>query len=59
MWVTKVLKGTSNSATVVNTGKRTNRRAGYGLELPCEFKFQKDKFSCDGSKKSYKKLCVP
>ena len=29
------------------TGKRINRGAGYGMELPYEFKFQRDKFSCD------------
>ena len=36
-WV-KFLKRASNSGTVVITGKRTNRGAGYRLELPCEFK---------------------
>ena len=30
----------------------------YGLELPCEFKFQKDQFSENGSKESYKKNFV-
>ena len=47
MWVTKPLKRASNLATVGITGKRRNRKAGYGLELPCEFKFQKDKFLCE------------
>ena len=50
-WVTKFLKRASNSGTVVITGKLINRGAGYGLELPCEFKFQGDKYSC-GSKRS-------
>ena len=46
-WMTKFLKRASNSGTVVITGKRINRGVGYGLELPCEFKFQSDKNSCD------------
>jgi len=29
--------------------------AGYGLELPCEFKFQGDKFSFDWLKEKLKK----
>ena len=54
-WVTKFLKRASNSGTVVITGKRVNRGAGYGLELPCEFKFQGHKFSCDWLEE---KLCT-
>ena len=54
-WVTKFLKRASNSGTVVITGKRINRGAGYGLELPCEFKFQGDKYSCDWLKEKLKK----
>ena len=46
-WVTKFLKRASNSGTVVITRKWVNRGAGYGLELPCEFKFQGDKLLCD------------
>ena len=44
----RVPKLMAQSGTVVITGKRINRGAGsgYGLELPCEFKFQGDKFSC-------------
>ena len=38
-WVTMFLKRASKSGTAVITGKRINRGAGYGLELPCEFKF--------------------
>ena len=53
-WVTKFLKRASNSGTVI-TGKRINRGAGYGLELPCEFKFQGDKYSCDWLKEKLKK----
>ena len=54
-WVTKFLKRASNSGTVVITGKRINRGAGYGLELPCEFKFQGGKYSCDWLKEKLKK----
>ena len=54
-WVTKFLKRASNSVTVVITGKRINRGAGYGLELPCEFKFQGGKYSCDWLKEKLKK----
>ena len=54
-WVAKFLKRASKSGTVVITGKRINRGAGYGLELPCEFKFQGDKYSCDWLKEKLKK----
>ena len=54
-WVTKFLKRASNSGTVVITGKLINRGAGYGLALPCEFKFQGDKYSCDLFKEKLKK----
>ena len=53
--MTKFLKRTSNSGTVVITGKRKNIGAGYGLELPCEFKFQGNKHSCDWLKERIKK----
>ena len=53
-WV-KFLKRASNSGTVVITGRRINRGAGYHLELPCEFKFQGDKYSCDWLKEKLKK----
>ena len=46
-WVTRFLKGQTNSATVVVKGKRINRGAGYGLELPCQYHFKGDTFSCD------------
>ena len=55
MVVGELLKRASNSGTVVITGKRINRGAGYGLELPCEFKFQGDKYSCDWLKEKLKK----
>ena len=32
---------------IVSTGKQINRKALYGFELPCEFKFHRDKFLCD------------
>ena len=53
-WV-KFLKRASNSGTVVITGKRINRGAGYRLKLPCKFKFQGDKYSCDWLKEKLKK----
>ena len=31
-----------NSARVIIKGKRVNRGAGYGLELPCEYHFEED-----------------
>ena len=45
--VTKFLKRSTNSGKVTVTGKRVNRGAGYGLELPCEYVFYGDKFSCE------------
>ena len=37
-------------------GKRINRAAGYGLELPCKFKFQGDQtFLCDWVEEKFKK----
>ena len=39
-----------------NLGKKQlNRGAGYGLELPCESKFQGDKFSGDLLEEKLKK----
>ena len=54
-WVTKLLKCTTNSATVIIKGKHVNRGAGYGVELPCEFKFQGHSFSCNWLKDKLKK----
>ena len=54
-WVTKFLIRASYSGTVVIAGKRINRGAGYGLELPCEFKFQGDKYSFDWLKEKLKR----
>ena len=31
-----------NSARVIIKGKRVNRGAGYGLEVPCEYHFEGD-----------------
>ena len=33
--------------TVVDTGKKVNRGGGYGLEIPCEYEFEGDNFSCN------------
>ena len=54
-WLTKFLKRSSNSGTVVISWKRINRGAEYGLELPCEFRFQGDKYSCDWLEEKLKK----
>ena len=32
-----------------------SRGAGYGMELPCKFKFQGNKFPCEWLEKSLKK----
>ena len=45
-WVTKFVKRASNSGTFIIAGKQVNRGAGYGLELPREFKFQEDTVPC-------------
>ena len=49
--MTKFLKRPTNSGKVKVTGKRVNRGAGYGLELPCEYLFYGDKFSFEWLKK--------
>ena len=45
--VTKFLKHASNSGKVIHDvkGKRINRETGYGLEIPCIYKFSDDPFS--------------
>ena len=37
--VSKFMKRRTNKSKVVVTGKRVNRGAGYGLEIPCEYNF--------------------
>lgn len=49
--VTKFLKRPTNSGKVTVTGKRVNRDDGYGSELPCEYLFYGEKFSCECLKK--------
>lgn len=39
---TCVLKRLTNKGKVVITGKRVNRGAGYGLEIPCKYIFYGD-----------------
>ena len=39
--MSKFLKRASNLATVLITGKRITRGAGYRMELPCEFDTRK------------------
>ena len=46
LWLTKFLKRQTNSAKVIINGKRVNRGSGYGLEIPCEYHFHGDRFSC-------------
>ena len=44
--INKILKRPSNSARVIVKGKCVNGRAGYGLEVPCEYHFEGDNFLC-------------
>lgn len=51
-WLTKFLKRPSNSGKTIIKGKRVNSEGGYGLEVPCEYHFQGDDFSCNWLKQS-------
>ena len=51
-WLIKFLKRLSNSEKVIIKGKCINREGGYGLEVPCEYHFQGDNFSCNWLKKN-------
>ena len=42
LWLTKFLKRATNSGKAVIKGKRVNRGGGYGLEVPCEYRFTGD-----------------
>ena len=55
LWLKKFLKRPTNIGTVVIRGKRINRGTGYGVELPCEFKFQSDNFSSNWLRNKLKK----
>ena len=46
LWLTKFLKRQTNSGKVIVKGKHVNRGGGYGLEIPCEYHFHGDTFSC-------------
>ena len=55
LWLTKFLNGQTSFAKVIIKGKRVNRgsgygcvnrESGYGLEIPCEYHFHGDRFSC-------------
>lgn len=46
LWLSKFLKRPINSGKVLIKGKRVNRGGGYGLEIPCEYQFEGDSFSC-------------
>ena len=45
-WFSKFLKRPTNWKKVIIKGKRVNRGGGYGLEVPCEYLFEGDCFSC-------------
>ena len=45
-WLSKFLKRPRNCAKVIIKVKRVNRGGGYGLEVPCEYIFEGDSFSC-------------
>ena len=45
LFVIKRITTLTNEGKSVVTGKRINRGGGYGLEVPCEYKFTGDKFS--------------
>ena len=46
LWLTKFLKRPTKRAKVIVKGKRVNRGGGFGLEVPCEYQFGGDSFSC-------------
>ena len=55
-WLTyKFLKRPSNSGEAISKGKRVNRGGGYGLEVPCEYHFQGDDYSCNWLKQKLMK----
>ena len=41
-YVSKFLKRRTNNGKAIITGKRVNRGAGYGLEIPCSYIFYED-----------------
>ena len=45
LWLTKFLKRPTNKGRAVVKGKRVNKGAGYGLEIPCEYCFTGGEFS--------------
>ena len=45
LWLTKFLKRPTNKGKVTVKGMRVNRGGSYGLEIPCEYKFEGDSFS--------------
>ena len=44
-YVSKFLKRKTNSGKAIVTGKRVNREAGYGLEIPCNYVHGDNDFS--------------
>ena len=53
-WLTRFLKRHTNCGKVVIKGKRVNRGGGFGLEVPCEYIFEGDNFSCEWLHRSIK-----
>ena len=41
-YISKFLKRRTNNGKAIITGKRVNRGAGYGLEIPCSYIFNRD-----------------
>ena len=39
LWLAKLIERPTNKGRAVVKGKRVNRGAGYGLEIPCEYHF--------------------
>ena len=46
-YINKFLKRATNNGKTVVKGKRLNRGGGYGLEVPCEYNFMRDKMSIE------------
>ena len=55
--LTKILKQGTNSGHLEVTGKHVNRRAGYGLEIPCVYQFTGDRSSCKWLKTKLEICC--
>ena len=45
LWLAKLIERPTNKGRAVVKGKRVNKEAGYGLEIPWEYRFTGDEFS--------------